>query len=277
VAQEETHESPLDLSQEAVVVSTDGSIEATPSSAMIDPAGINASFELPVVEPSHEKDSQDALSKPDVSSLEATFDTSETKEVPQPRHHAVPTLHLLVQSGPPSKIPVADSTMWHDTEISECAVQDEEGSCLVYATSSSGGEEEDEYDDDDDDDHDDDDEEEDDDDEEDEIDYDDEDNPHDDYLGKPPHLCADVHEQCPTWAAEGECESNPNIMDEQCPFSCHSCPSVPYHYLTLYGEPQSVSEDRMEELEALLEQIDRYMYETVFVDPSYEKVKDEVR
>lgn len=35
--------------------------------------------------------------------------------------------------------------------------------------------------------------------------------------------CEDKHDRCSVWASVGECESNPEKMHEQCPFSCGIC------------------------------------------------------
>lgn len=38
--------------------------------------------------------------------------------------------------------------------------------------------------------------------------------------------CDDLKDECPGWAAKGECDTNPRFMVEQCPASCDLCPRL---------------------------------------------------
>jgi hypothetical protein len=94
---------------------------------------------------------------------------------------------------------------------------------------------------------------------------------------QPPESCVDTHERCPDWATMGECEANPAYMERYCPYSCNACDQLPYEHVTKYGEPQTVDPERFDEMEPLLNDMDDYMYQIVFVDPKYSNVKDQVR
>jgi len=47
-----------------------------------------------------------------------------------------------------------------------------------------------------------------------------------DVTEKTEELCKDLHPKCEIWASQGECNANPNYMEQNCPVSCKSCPVV---------------------------------------------------
>jgi hypothetical protein len=161
--------------------------------------------------------------------------------------HAAPTLYDTLHQ---------QSTTMHMTQQQQqqqqeevCAMQAEDGSCLVYATTTTTME------------------------------------PHkqqparndnDDesaLLQPPPDACEDTREECPGWATIGECDKNPGFMKYYCPVSCKTCPSLPYDHSTRYGEPQTVFMEHIETMEPLLQEMDTYMHQTVYVDPEYDAIK----
>ena len=52
---------------------------------------------------------------------------------------------------------------------------------------------------------------------------------------RPPHpssasqanACEDSNDNCATWAAIGECQSNPGFMLQNCPVTCKMCAELP--------------------------------------------------
>jgi len=95
--------------------------------------------------------------------------------------------------------------------------------------------------------------------------------------------CRDQHEQCDFWASAGECKNNPKYMLYNCPVSCQSCnidkaaEAEAYRELAdqteLYGDRQAIPNQLVANR---TREVITYMTDTVFVNASYAKVKDEV-
>lgn len=89
-----------------------------------------------------------------------------------------------------------------------------------------------------------------------------------------PDDCRDQEDECTYWSALGECETNPAYMLTMCARSCKSCENTKISEVTkLYGEQQYYED---EATTARIEDMHKYMTETVFVNASYAKVQSEV-
>lgn len=42
--------------------------------------------------------------------------------------------------------------------------------------------------------------------------------------------CEDYHVHCSKWQRDGHCETNPDLMNAKCPFSCKTCQSSRYYH-----------------------------------------------
>ena len=95
--------------------------------------------------------------------------------------------------------------------------------------------------------------------------------------------CRDQHDQCNFWAKAGECKNNPKYMLYNCPVSCQSCninkaaEAEAYRELAdqteLYGDRQEIPNQLVADR---TREVITYMTDTVFLNASYAKVKDEV-
>jgi hypothetical protein len=102
--------------------------------------------------------------------------------------------------------------------------------------------------------------------------------------------CLDHDPECEVWESVGECDpviGNPAFMYRQCTKSCKLCgmgnlddliadaliKADPDLRISGWGEDQDISEEKREEIIAVLEDAERYMLEEVNVDEKYESVK----
>lgn len=89
--------------------------------------------------------------------------------------------------------------------------------------------------------------------------------------------CEDVHEQCGYWSSVGECDSNPNYMHTHCRKSCGTCAGLRQLKLengATFGVAQQITGARSKEIDALINETEKYMREEVFKDSKYADVKE---
>jgi len=90
-------------------------------------------------------------------------------------------------------------------------------------------------------------------------------------------VCADKSDQCDYWASLGECDKNAPYMHIHCMKSCGTCSGLRQLKLengSTFGVAQQVTGARSKEIEALMNETEKYMREEVFTDPKFSVVKD---
>ncbi len=92
--------------------------------------------------------------------------------------------------------------------------------------------------------------------------------------------CVDKNERdCPMKALLNACVKSPDVMLEECPFSCGLCNN--YHVeksqvKTCYGDLQNVNNNNQGVLE-VVRKTQHYMIHQVFVNDTYAKIRSSVR
>lgn len=94
--------------------------------------------------------------------------------------------------------------------------------------------------------------------------------------------CIDKDEKCAVLAENGDCIHNPSFMLTNCRESCSACVGHNTENKTAisscYGVPQALVDDgywRAQVLERI-QQVDNYMFQQVFIEEKYRRLKHEV-
>ncbi|KAL3770736.1 hypothetical protein ACHAW5_001453 [Stephanodiscus triporus] len=91
--------------------------------------------------------------------------------------------------------------------------------------------------------------------------------------------CVDKEPRCAYWAAEGECEENPDYMLVECQLSCNSCPEPLVlspeearlmEAVAKYGVAQRVERKKAPETLDVIRRTVRYMENVIHTNPTYD-------
>ena len=88
-------------------------------------------------------------------------------------------------------------------------------------------------------------------------------------------FCLDDRDECPQYAARGDCKKNPTYMLSHCKASCNACPSNLKIFDTDYGEPQESYGENAAKIEKIVEETEKYMKNKVYKQAMYITVRDE--
>jgi ShK domain-like len=89
------------------------------------------------------------------------------------------------------------------------------------------------------------------------------------------NFCLDDREDCPAYAAHGECEQNPKWMHAHCKLSCNACPANLKFVDIGYGEPQESSGENAAAIDQAIQETQGYMENTVKKRAMYVTVRND--